>query len=94
MGKSEGVYRLVFRKSVAKDLRSLPKADVSRILKRIEALAQDPRPAGCEKLSGLERYRVRQGMYRIVYEIVDHELIVTVVKVGRRRDVYLRLSRP
>ena len=81
-------YRLTFRKSVAKDLRSIPPNDLSRILKRIEALADDPRPMGSEKLSGQERYRVRQGVYRIVYEIQDEELVIIVVKVGHRRDVY------
>lgn len=81
-------YSLAFKKSVAKDLRPIPKQDVARILKRIEALADDPRPAGSEKLSGQERFRVRQGVYRIIYEIADEELVVTVVKVGHRRDVY------
>lgn len=81
-------YDLVFKRSVAKDLRALPKADVKRILQRIRLLADDPRPPGCEKLSGLERYRVRQGIYRIVYEIDDHVLTVLVVKIGHRRDVY------
>ncbi len=81
-------YRLTFRKSVAKDLRSIPPNDLSRILKRMEALADDPRPMGSEKLSGQERYRVRQGEYRIVYEIQDKELVMIVVKVGHRREVY------
>ena len=81
-------YELVFKKSVAKDLRAFPSADVKRILQRIRALAHDPRPTGCEKLSGQERYRVRQGAYRIVYEIEDSRLVVLVVKVGHRRDVY------
>jgi mRNA interferase RelE/StbE len=81
-------YRLTFRKSVAKDLRSILPNDLSRILKRIEALADDPRPMGIEKLSGQERYRVRQGVYRIVYEIQDEELVIIVVKVGHRREVY------
>ena len=84
-------YELVFRKSVAKDLRPLPKADVKRVMERIRALADDPRPAGCEKLSGQERYRVRQGIYRIIYEVEDARLIVLVVKVGHRRDVYRRI---
>ena len=84
-------YEVVFRKSVAKDLRAFPKDDVRRILERIRALADDPRPPGCEKLSGLERYRLRQGSYRIVYEIEDARLIVLVVKVGRHpRDIYRR----
>jgi mRNA interferase RelE/StbE len=81
-------YRLVIKRSVAKDLRTFPNADVSAILKRIQALADDPRPTGCEKLSAQERYRVRQGVYRILYEIQDNDLVVTVVKVGHRRDVY------
>jgi mRNA interferase RelE/StbE len=81
-------YSLVFKASVARDLRQLPTSDVRRILARIEALAEEPRPTSCEKLSGQERYRVRQGVYRIVYEIGDQELVVMVVKVGHRRDVY------
>jgi mRNA interferase RelE/StbE len=81
-------YDLVFKKSVAKDLRDLPKQDIKRIMQRIRSLADDPRPAGCEKLSSLERYRVRQGSYRIIYEIKDDRLIVLIVKVGHRRDVY------
>ena len=81
-------YRLTFKKSVTKDFRSIPKDDISRILMRIKALADDPRPVGSEKLSGQERYRVRQGVYRIVYELKDEELVITVVKVGHRREVY------
>lgn len=85
-------YKLVFKRSVAKDLRAIPKKDVARILASIRTLASDPRPQGCEKLSARERYRLRQGNYRILYEIRDELLIVTVVKIGHRRDVY-RISR-
>ena len=81
-------FKLTVKKSVAKDLRSIPKKDVLRILDRMEALREEPRPEGCEKLTGQERYRVRQGVYRIVYEILNGELIVTVVKVGHRKKVY------
>ena len=81
-------YELVFKKSVAKDLRSIPKKDIARILQRIEALRDDPRGKGCVKLSAQERYRVRQGVYRIVYEIRENELIVMVVKIGHRSAVY------
>jgi mRNA interferase RelE/StbE len=81
-------YDLRFKPSVAKDLRGIPRSDVQRILGRIEALRDDPRPPGSEKLSGQERYRVRQGRYRILYTVADAELIVDVVKVGHRRDVY------
>ncbi len=81
-------YRLVFKHSVAKDLRSIPNEDVARILERVEMLAAEPRPATSEKLSGQDRYRVRQGIYRIIYAVDDEELIVLVVKVGHRRHVY------
>ncbi len=83
-----GKYKLLFKASVTKDFRQIPQSDVAAIVQRIEALADDPRPNGCEKLSGQERYRVRQGNYRIIYEIVDDQLIVTVVKIGHRREVY------
>ena len=82
------VYELIVRKSVSTDLSAIPKKDLERILARIAALATEPRPPGCEKLSGLERYRLRQGRYRILYEIEDARLTVTVVKVGHRREVY------
>ena len=81
-------YELVVKKSVAEDLRAFPKQDVKRIMHRIRSLADDPRPPGCEKLSGQERYRIRQGAYRVIYEIEDAGLTVLVVKVGHRRDVY------
>jgi mRNA interferase RelE/StbE len=83
-----GKFELVFKQSVAKDLRSIPNKQVARILKRIEALKVEPRPSGVEKLSGQELFRIRQGVYRILYEIRDDELIVVVVKIGHRRDVY------
>lgn len=71
-------------------VRRRPDDCVRRILAKIGSLADDPRPADREKLSGRERYRVRQGHYRIVYEIVDTRLIVTVVRIVHRRDVYRR----
>jgi mRNA interferase RelE/StbE len=83
-----GSFKIIFKQSVAKDLRQIPKKDVARILKRIEALRAEPRPPGVEKLSGQEKYRIRQGVYRILYEILNNELIVVVVKIGHRRDVY------
>lgn len=81
-------YKLVIKKSVSKDLRPIPNKDVARIIRRIEELQENPRPVGSEKLSGQERYRVRQGIYRIIYEVEDEVLIVTVVKVGHRKHVY------
>lgn len=83
-----GNFKVVVKQSVAKDLRRVPKTQVAKVLGRIEALGADPRPRGAEKLSGQEKYRVRQGVYRIIYEIKDDELVVVVVKVGHRRDVY------
>ena len=82
------VYSVLLRDSVRKDLDSLPKRDLQRIVERIGSLADNPRPIGCEKLSGQERYRVRQGNYRIIYSIQDFELTIWVVKVGHRRQVY------
>ena len=82
-------YELRFKPSVAKDLRGIPKADVRRILARIEALRDDPRAPGCEKLAGNEElYRARQGTYRIVYAIHDERVVVEVIRAGRRGDVY------
>lgn len=83
-----GGYRVFFRKSVERDLSRIPIQDVARIMERVLALAEDPRPRGYEKLSSQERYRIRQGKYRIIYSIQDEELTVWVVKVGHRRDVY------
>ena len=83
-----GKYSILFRRSVLKDLEVLPKKDVQRIMEAIRALAVDPRPPQSQKLSGREQYRLRQGTYRILYVIQDDVLIVTVVKVGHRREVY------
>ena len=81
-------YKIFFKKSVQKDFNAIPKKDLKKILDRIEALAEDPRPPGCEKLTGQQRYRLRQGRYRILYSIQDDELTVWVVKVGHRKDIY------
>jgi len=81
-------FKITFKKSVTKDLRAIPSSDVKRILQRIDCLAEDPRGEGCVKLSAQERYRVRQGIYRIVYEIREDALIVQVVKVAHRSSVY------
>ncbi|MBI4303451.1 MAG: type II toxin-antitoxin system RelE/ParE family toxin [Chloroflexi bacterium] len=81
-------YKVYFRESVEKDFRAIPKKDVRKILQRIESLSVEPRPSGCEKMTGQERYRVRQGQYRVVYSIQDKEFTVWIVKVGHRKDVY------
>lgn len=81
-------YELRVRPSVIKDLRGIPKDEVKRILSRIETLRDEPRPPGSEKLSTQERYRIRQGNYRISYGIEEREVVVEIVKVGHRREVY------
>ena len=73
---------------MAKDLRSIPHKDVVKILQRIKLLAIDPRPAGSEKLSAQSKYRIRQGVYRIIYEIKDSELVALIVKAGHRKNIY------
>jgi mRNA interferase RelE/StbE len=81
-------YRLVIKPSAAKEIEALPKQDRRRVVARIMSLSSDPRPAGCEQLSGRDQYRIRQGNYRILYAIQDSDLVVVVAKVGHRRDVY------
>jgi len=81
-------YELRFRKSVGKDLDPIPKRDVQRIVNAIRTLADDPRPPQSIKLSAAEKYRLRCGVYRILYEIHDEALVICVVKVGHRKDVY------
>jgi mRNA interferase RelE/StbE len=81
-------FEILFRESVWKDLRKIPKNQIKKILSRIEKLKDDPRPIGCEKLTDQELYRVRQGKYRIVYSIQDNELTVWIIKVGHRSSVY------
>lgn len=81
-------YRVLIKRSAAKELEGLELKHRRRVVDRIQALSGDPRPAGCEKLSGQDKYRLRQGSLRILYEIIDDESTVTVVKIAHRRDVY------
>ena len=83
-----GSYSLVIKTSAERELRALPKEERRRIVDRARGLADKPRPPGNEKLSGQERYRIRQGDYRIVYAIDDEARIVEIVKIGHRREVY------
>ena len=83
-------FEVIFKRSVTKDFRPIPNKDVQRILARITPLAEQPRPLGAEKLSALERYRTRQGAYRILDAIHDAQIMIIVVKEGHRRDVYQR----
>jgi mRNA interferase RelE/StbE len=82
-------YRVSIKRSAVKEIEAIPqKKERQRIMRRIGQLADDARPAGSKKLSGHDRYRIRQGIYRIVYGIEDKELVVMVVKVGHRRNIY------
>jgi mRNA interferase RelE/StbE len=82
-------YSILIKPSAVKEIESISsKRDRQRVVSCIGKLADDPRPPGCEKLSGQAKYRVRQGRSRIVYSIHDQDLIVHVVKVGQRKDVY------
>lgn len=82
-------YRLLIKPSAAKEIERISrKKDRQRVVERIGGLADDPRPPGCQKLSGRDRYRVRQGAYRIIYAVEDERLVVYVVRVGHRREVY------
>ena len=80
-------YKIIFKQSAVKDLEAISKKDLKQIINRIDLLKANPRPPGCEKLSGHELYRVRQGNYRIVYSIQDDVLTVWVVKIDHRCDV-------
>ena len=81
-------YSLAIKRSAARELEELPVSDRRRVVARVRSLADDPRPRGCEKLSGEEKYRIRQGALRILYEIDDGLRVPTIVKIGHRRDVY------
>jgi len=86
------VYKLVLKPSAAKNVDQIDRrADRNRIVKRIQALAENPRPPGCEKLEGSDHtYRVRQGDYRILYDIDDEAGTIVIIKVRHRKDVYRR----
>jgi len=82
-------YELLIKPSAVKEIEAIPlKRERRRLIERIAGLAENPRPVGVEKLSGQEKYRLRQGRYRILYLIEDQNLLVYVVKVGHRKDVY------
>jgi len=81
-------YNILIKPSAVKEIENIPRKDRLRIIQKIQGLANNPRPQGCEKLTGENRHRIRQGVYRIVYSVSDRELHIIVVKVGHRRDVY------
>jgi mRNA interferase RelE/StbE len=81
-------YKVSLKKSAEKELRSIPARDIEKIVEKLKGLAHQPRPHGCEKLEGQERYRLRQGDWRMIYSINEEEKSVMVVKIGNRREVY------
>lgn len=83
-------YKLLIKPSAVKELETIPEKDRQRIVYRIQGLAENPRPRGCEKLSDQDKFRLRQGKYRILYQIHDEEVIVIVVRVAKRGEVYKR----
>ena len=83
-----GSYGVEIRRSAIKELDAIATADLGRMMSRIRALGSNPRPPGSEKLTGAEQHRVRQGAYRILYEVDDTRRTVTIVKIGHRREVY------
>ena len=81
-------YKLLIKPSAVKELEAVPAKDRRRLVARLQRLSSDPRPPGSEKLSGHDLYRIRQGNYRVLHSVEDLALIVLVIKVGHRRDVY------
>jgi mRNA interferase RelE/StbE len=82
-------YKVTVSKTAQKTLLKLPKRDIPKIIEAIESLKASPRPVGSRKLSGEEStYRIRQGLYRIIYEIKKNELVILILKVGHRKDIY------
>jgi len=81
-------YKITIKKSAAKELQDIPRKDLQKIVNRIKTLALNPRPIGSQKLSARQQYRIRQDDYRIVYSIDDKELLVDIVKIGHRREIY------
>ncbi len=81
-------YNILIKPSAVKEIEGIPLRDRRRIITRIQKLALDPRPPGCQKLSGQDKFRLRQGVYRIVYSVNDDERSLLVVKVGHRKEVY------
>jgi len=83
-------YKIEIKRSAAKELEKIQKRDRDRIIEKIQSLSEDPRPLQSEKLSGEEKYRIRQGDYRVLYQIYDEVITVVVVKVAHRREAYKR----
>jgi len=83
-----GRYEITKTPAASKELERLPAQQRQRVDAAIEALADNPRPRGCVKLKGTDTYRIRVGNYRVVYQILDKELLIIIVRVGDRKDIY------
>ena len=81
-------YKIEIKKSAAKEISKLPKVSIKCIVNKIQKLSDDPRPNGCKKLSGDEKYRIRIGIYRVLYSIMDEKLVIYIVKIGHRKKIY------
>ncbi len=81
-------YKILIKKSAAAEIAKIPRKDLEKIVRRVQDLGQFPRPVGCQKLSGKDKYRLRQGDFRIVYSVDDSLRIVEVYKIGNRREIY------
>lgn len=82
-------YKIEFTEEAEDQLSLIPKGEAKKIVRRVEKLANEPFPPKCEKLKGQEEvYRVRQGDYRILYSVIEKKLVVLVLKIGHRREVY------
>ena len=84
-------YNIEIKKSASKELSKLPKKELKSVINKIKNLSADPRPTGSKKLSGDEKYRVRVGNHRVLYTIEDEKLVIYIVKVGHRKDIYKML---
>jgi len=83
-----GSYKILIKPSAVKEIEAIPQRDRKRIAARIQGLSSNPRPPGCEKLSGQDKFRLRQGVYRIVYSVNDDEPSLLIVRVGHGKEVY------
>jgi len=81
-------YKIKIKKSANKELQKIPTKNLRKIIKKIQLLANEPRPKDCEKLTEQERYRIRQGNYRVVFEVHDKEKLIVIFKIGDRKEIY------
>ena len=83
------MYFVVFTRSAIKELESLPSHEIGKIIRKIEALSINPRPSGVKKIAGkLDLWRIRSGNYRIIYSIRDEKLVVEIIRIRHRKEVY------